>query len=64
MSNSPSEELKWVIYRLRKSPDEYMGRVTAPDEKTALVRAAKEFKITDPERKRRLIAVRNEQERP
>jgi hypothetical protein len=60
MPEPPTEELKWVIFRLRKSPGEFLGWVRAPDEKSALARAAKDFKITDPERKKRLIAVKTE----
>jgi hypothetical protein len=49
-------EFKWKIYRLRGTPAEYLGTVSAPDEETALVRAIKEFQIKELEKQKRLVA--------
>ena len=37
---------KWSIYRLRGTLAQYVGSVYAPDEKTAIKEAIKEFHIT------------------
>jgi hypothetical protein len=63
MPKPPADELRWLIFRLRAVPAEYLGRVSAPDEKTALNRAAHDFKITDPHRKKQLIAVNQPKDR-
>ena len=47
----------WRIYRIRKTPAEYLGSIEAPDKKAAEDKWAAEHKITDPERRRRLMAV-------
>ena len=48
----------WRIYRIRGTPAQFIGSVQAPDEKSALKEAIKEFNITDAEQQKRLIALR------
>jgi hypothetical protein len=50
----------WHIYRIRGTPAQFLGSVTAPNEKRALEEAAKEFNITNPEQQKRLMAVRED----
>jgi hypothetical protein len=57
----PSRSIKtyrWRISRIRGSPAEFIGYVEAPDEATAIKNAIEEFEITDPEKKKRLVAQR------
>ena len=49
----------WTIYRIRGTPAEYIGHVTAPDEDAAIRKAIEEYAITDREKQKRLIARRN-----
>jgi hypothetical protein len=49
---------RWRISRIRSSPAEFIGYVDAPDEATAIKKAIEEFGITDPEKKKRLVAQR------
>jgi hypothetical protein len=49
------ENHTWSIYLIRAS-GKYLGRVIAPDQKTAIEQAIKEFEITDPEQQKRLMA--------
>jgi hypothetical protein len=51
-------EYSWSIYRIRGTPAAYIGIVETPDEKAALKKAIEEFKITDAEQQRRLVARR------
>jgi hypothetical protein len=55
MANKP--DTAWSIYRIRKTPAEYLGRVYAADEAGAALKAIKE--CTDPDKTRRLLAVRH-----
>jgi hypothetical protein len=48
----------WRISRIRGSPAEFIGYVDAPDDATAIENAIEEFGITDPEKKKRLVAQR------
>jgi hypothetical protein len=58
MSTKKPIEVAWTVYRLRKTPAEYVGRVYARDSDTAIAKAIEEFKITDREQQKRLIAQR------
>jgi hypothetical protein len=49
----------WTIYRIRKSPAEYVGRVHASDEAGAIRAAIAEYNISDPQKQKRLIARRS-----
>jgi hypothetical protein len=49
---------RWPISRIRGTPAEFIGYVDAPDEATAIKNAIEEFEITDPEKKKRLVAQR------
>ena len=48
---------RWLIYRIRGTPAQFVGSVQAPDEQSAIKEAIKEFGITDPEQQKRLIAL-------
>jgi hypothetical protein len=54
----PKKEFSWSIYRLRGTPAVFVGDVQASDEKSAIQKAIEEFKITDAEQQKRLIAQR------
>jgi hypothetical protein len=45
-----------AITRIRGNRAELLGVVTAPDEKSAIKVAIKEYQISDPEKQRRLAA--------
>jgi hypothetical protein len=49
------QERRWRISRLKGTPAAVLGHVNAPDEKTALERAAAEFKVP-PALRDRLVA--------
>jgi hypothetical protein len=51
-----SSEKRWRISLIKATPARLIGHVAAPDEASAIKKAIEEFKITDPERQRRLIA--------
>jgi hypothetical protein len=53
-----STEYSWSIYRIRGTPAAFVGIVEAPDERAALKKAIEEYKITDAEQQKRLIARR------
>ena len=57
-SKKSAPDCAWSIYRLRSTSAEYLGRVIAPDQDTAIAKAIDEFEITNPERRKRLIAQR------
>ena len=42
-------EHAWIIYRIKKTPAEFIGRVHAPDEDAAIRKAIDEYAITNPE---------------
>jgi hypothetical protein len=48
----------WFVYRIRRTPAQFIGLMYAPDEKAAIREAIKEFEITDPEHQKRLMVVR------
>jgi hypothetical protein len=48
--------LRWRITRIRGNRAELLGVVTAADEKSAIKTAIEYYKITDPEKQRRLVA--------
>ena len=51
-----SAEPEWIVYVVRgKRPADRLGTVTAPDSDAAIAKAIDEFRITDPERQRRVI---------
>jgi hypothetical protein len=54
----PKKEYRWHIYRIKATPAEYLGNVTAADEEEAIRKATVEFKITDPQMQKRLLAQR------
>ena len=47
---------RWRITRIRGSKAELLGIVLAPDQKSAIDEAIEYYKITDPEKQRRLVA--------
>jgi hypothetical protein len=47
---------RWRISRIRGTPAQFIGFVDASDEASAIKKAVEEFQITDPEKKRRLVA--------
>jgi hypothetical protein len=65
-----SKTLQWRITRTRGNRAELVGFVTAADEESAVKAAIKDFKITDREKQKRLVAkaagrkVRIESDRP
>jgi hypothetical protein len=54
----PKKEFSWDIYRLRGTPAVYIGSLHAPDENSAIKKAIEEFRITDTEQQKRLVAQR------
>jgi len=58
MGKRPASESMWRITRIRGSRAEVVGRVSAPDEKTAIERAIVEYGITNREHQKRLVAQR------
>ena len=47
---------RWRITRIRGSKAELLGTVLAPDQQSAIEEAIAYYKITDPEKQRRLVA--------
>jgi hypothetical protein len=58
MSKKLPQEFVWRITRIKGSRAEVVGRVSAPDEKTAIERAIAEYEITNREHQKRLVAQR------
>ena len=56
-THPPQPLHRWTIYRVRGTPAAVIGTVEAPDEATAIAQAIEGFSI-EPQRRRRLIAVR------
>jgi hypothetical protein len=52
-----AKEYAWAIYLIRGAKAQYVGEINAPDQKTALERAQKEFPLSA-EQKKRLMARR------
>jgi hypothetical protein len=52
------EEHTWRISRIKGSRSEVIGRVRAPDDKSAIERAIVEYNITNREHQKRLVAQR------
>ena len=50
----------WRIFRTLQSARSFLGIVHAVDEMVAIQKAIKEFRITDPEQQKRLVAERRE----
>jgi hypothetical protein len=46
----------WRISLIKATPAKVIGHVEAPDAESAIAKAIEEFKITDPQKQRRLIA--------
>jgi hypothetical protein len=46
----------WRISMIKATPAVIIGYVEAPDAESAIKKAIEEFKITDPQKQRRLIA--------
>jgi hypothetical protein len=59
MSKKPAPVVAWTIYRVKGTPALNLGPVYAPDEETAIKKAIEEFKITNPEQQKPLIASRS-----
>jgi hypothetical protein len=57
---APKEMHSWRIHRIRSTPAAYIGIVEAPDEEAAIQVAIKEFKITDSDEQKRLVATRRD----
>jgi hypothetical protein len=53
----PKNTHNWRILLIRSKADS-LGTVQAPDEKSAIQKAIKEFHIADPEQQKRLVAQR------
>jgi len=51
---------RWRIARIRGTPAEIIGHIEAPDADTAIKEAVRKYRITDPEKQKRLIAQRME----
>jgi hypothetical protein len=49
-------EPSWRILAIRGKRADSLGTVTAPNAEAAINRACEDFGITDPERRRRLVA--------
>jgi hypothetical protein len=47
---------RWCISLINATPAALLGYVEAPDAESAIKKAIEEFKITDPQKQRRLIA--------
>ncbi len=58
-SATKAEQLRWTVFYLG-SKGERIGEVLAPDEHTALLRAAEECRVP-PERRFKLMVMRREQ---
>ena len=58
MAKKPKQQPTFQIYRIRATPAQYLDSVIAPDEEAAIQVYANDHGITDPEQRRRLIAVR------
>jgi hypothetical protein len=54
-----SNEFRWSIYRIRRSPAELVGWATAKDADSALTKYLAEREITDPQEVKRLYAMRD-----
>jgi hypothetical protein len=52
------KEYSWNVTRIRGTPAQFIGVVNAPDKDTAIKRAIEQFKITNPEHRKRLMAQR------
>jgi hypothetical protein len=57
---TPKKEYSWRISRIRGTPAAFTGIVDAPDKEAAIKRAIEEFKITNPEHQKRLVAHRRD----
>jgi 1,2-phenylacetyl-CoA epoxidase PaaB subunit len=51
----PKKLFAWEVMRLKASPAAFVGLVYAPDEKSALKQAIKEFEIRREDQKRLLV---------
>jgi hypothetical protein len=54
------KQLRWRITRIRGNRADLLGVVTAADEKSAIKVAIEDYKITDPEKQKRLVARRED----
>jgi hypothetical protein len=57
---SEKTDIAWEITRIRGNSSVYIGTVQAPDEKTALKIAIRQFKITGSDQRKRLVAQRSQ----
>jgi hypothetical protein len=60
MKRTPPKLYRWRITRIRSSPAAFIGYVEAADQEQAIQAAIREFAITDPEHRKRLVAQRTE----
>jgi 1,2-phenylacetyl-CoA epoxidase PaaB subunit len=58
MAKKPVQDYSWRISRIRGTPAADVGTVQAPDAETAIQVAIEKYKITDPEKQKRLVAQR------
>jgi hypothetical protein len=54
----PKKDYRWRIYHITSTPAKFIGTVTAPDEQTAIKTAIVELEIKEPQKQKRLIALR------
>jgi hypothetical protein len=52
-----SKKKRWRIALIRGTPVEHIGYVEAPDQAAAIKRAIREYKITDREKQKWLVAM-------
>jgi hypothetical protein len=57
--STSTKDHRWSITRITGTPAAFLGHVYAPDEKTALQRAAEEFQV-QPGLRNRLVAQRED----
>jgi 1,2-phenylacetyl-CoA epoxidase PaaB subunit len=58
MAKKPVQDYSWRISRIRGTPAAEVGTVQAPDAEMAIQVAIEKYKITDPEKQKRLVAQR------
>jgi hypothetical protein len=59
-NKKPVKDVAWRITRIKSKPATFVGRVYALDAEAAIKKAIVEFKITNAEHQKRLVAQRSE----